>query len=76
MIQLCAWVPLTGTSNSFPASTLEVPIQPAIMQRGRIGTGVSTLRAAKPKLHDSVPACGEDDTGGFGRDQALVVDDI
>ena len=41
-----------------------------------IGTGVSTLRAAKPKLHDSVPACGEDDTGCFGRDQALVVDDI
>ena len=40
-----------------------------------MGTGVSTLRAAKPKLHDSVPrAAGS--TGGFGRDQALVVDDI
>src|SRR5699024_6380756 len=31
MIQLWAWVPITGTSNICPARTLDVPTQPPIM---------------------------------------------
>ena len=31
IIQLCACVPLTGTSNKWPANTLDVPTQPPII---------------------------------------------
>ena len=77
MIQLWAWVPFTGTSNSWPAEHIGSADTAADHGgSGTVDTGIRTLGAAKTKLHDAVPLCCVDDSGGLGGDQALVVDDI
>ena len=77
MIQLWAWVPLTGTSNIWPAENIGgADTSGDHGGSGTVDSGIRTLGTAQAKFHDTVSLGCMDHAGCLGGDQALVVDDI
>ena len=74
---LCAWVPLTGMPNRSPACKFDVPAHSADVSRARRAqTTVDALSASQTKFNYRSVLCGETDARGFGRNQALEIQNV